>query len=161
MYRRKHRESRREGDKGSLEDSGLLYAKAYGEMCCPIGFSQRTPRYWDFGNRISCCVIMWMWWGQRAQKSQPMWYVFLCVYMSVEWGGWREQSKGLGMYQEWNVLLLCFSMNLTIWCNHPNFSAEGSNETWMRLVGFAGVGPCSLSLSHTHTSMHKQIQYQA
>lgn len=33
IYRRKHGEGRLEGDNGSLEDSGFLYAKAYGEMC--------------------------------------------------------------------------------------------------------------------------------
>lgn len=32
IYRRKHQDGRLEGDKGSLEDSGFLYAKAYGEM---------------------------------------------------------------------------------------------------------------------------------
>lgn len=50
-----------------------------------------------------------------SEESAHVVCIFVCVYECVEWGGWREQSKGLGMYQEWNVLLLCFSMNLTIW----------------------------------------------
>ncbi len=33
IYRRKHWEGRLDGNKGSLEDSGFVYAKAYGEMC--------------------------------------------------------------------------------------------------------------------------------
>lgn len=33
IYSRKHREGRLEEDKGSMEDSESLYAKAYEKMC--------------------------------------------------------------------------------------------------------------------------------
>lgn len=70
--------------KTSLKDTKTVWRTAescmlkHMEKCAaPIGFSQRSPRYWDLGNRINCYVIMWMRWGQRAQKSQPMCRVFV------------------------------------------------------------------------------------
>lgn len=60
------------------------------EKCAaPIGFSQRSPRNWDLGNRISCYVIMWMRWGQSAQKSQPM-----CRVVVYEWSQWLKRAVG-------------------------------------------------------------------
>lgn len=40
----------------------------------------------------------------------------------------------------------------------PNFGAEVCNETCMRPTGLAGVGPCSLVLTHTHTQCYKPTE---
>lgn len=36
-----------------------------------IGFSPWSPRCWDLENRISCCVIMWTWWGSVLRGVRP------------------------------------------------------------------------------------------
>lgn len=42
---------RLEGDKGSLEDSGLLYAKAYGEMCSTNRIFSAESKVLGFGKQ--------------------------------------------------------------------------------------------------------------
>lgn len=47
------------------------YMLKHMEKCAaPIGFSRWSSRCWDLGNRISCCVIMWVWWGRVLRSAQ-------------------------------------------------------------------------------------------
>ena len=50
-YKGEHGGGRLEGDKGSLEDSGFLYAKEYGEMCSTNGISSAKSKVLGFGKQ--------------------------------------------------------------------------------------------------------------
>jgi len=51
IYSSKHQEGRLEGDKGSLEDSGFLYAKPYGEMCSTNRIFSAESKVLGFGKQ--------------------------------------------------------------------------------------------------------------
>lgn len=51
LQQEEHGEGRLEGDKGSLEGSGFLYAEAYGEMCSTNGIFSVESKGLRFGKQ--------------------------------------------------------------------------------------------------------------